>query len=79
MIMGAAEQAVTAIIYTLDGDAETLACTTYVVAETRAPADPGGADDVGTDGGAAAPPISVIEPVAFCHHLQSVFVLSHCA
>ncbi len=61
--MGAAEQAVTAIIYTLDGDAESLACTTYVADETQPPPDLGGAGAIGTNGGAAAPPISVIEPV----------------
>ena len=48
-------QAVTAIIYTVDGEAESLACTTFVADETRAPL---GLDAGGTGGG-AAPPIAV--------------------
>ena len=49
-------QAVTAIIYTVDGEAESLACTTYVADETQT--SPGLA--AGTGGAAAIPPIAVI-------------------
>lgn len=55
-------QAVTAIIYTVDGEAESLACTTYIADETQTPPDLGGAAAAcagGSGGGAQAPPISV--------------------